>query len=42
MALTREEITRRAARELRSESLPLYGHPHYWAPFTLFGLPLSG
>jgi CHAT domain-containing protein len=29
----------RAARELRRESLPLYSHPHYWAPFTLFGLP---
>jgi tetratricopeptide (TPR) repeat protein len=31
----------RAALELRRESLPLYAHPHYWAPFTLFGLPPS-
>ncbi len=28
-----------AARGLRRESLPLYSHPYYWAPFILFGLP---
>jgi CHAT domain-containing protein len=31
-----------AARELRRESLPLYAHPYYWAPFTYFGLPTPG
>ncbi len=28
-----------ASRGLRRESLPLYAHPYYWAPFILFGLP---
>jgi CHAT domain-containing protein len=28
-----------AGREMRRESLPMYAHPYYWAPFTLFGLP---
>lgn len=26
-----------ATRRLRRDSLPLYAHPYYWAPFTLFG-----
>jgi CHAT domain-containing protein len=29
----------RAAAELRRESLPLYAHPYYWAPFIFFGVP---